>query len=312
MRYRLIGAALLAGLAMPTAAQKTESPEKRIERLEQELHAVQRRVFQGSGPYVSPEISPQAAAPEPAGVPATSALADLTARLDAIEGQLRALTGQGEENANRLRLLEHVATTLQQSVGARLDALEHASPAPAEAAPAAAAAEPTPPPARPSRRQAAAATLPPAEVPAWVSARDDAAATPGPAAAGDAEAAYNAGFHLWEKKRYADAAKALEEVARTYPSDKWSSWAANLAGRSYLDDGKPTAAARAFLANYQANPKGERAADSLYFLGQSLMALKKPADACKAYDELQDVYGQAMRDWLRQRLPAARAEAGCR
>ena len=42
------------------------------------------------------------------------------------------------------------------------------------------------------------------------------------------------------------------------------------------------------------------------------MTLDKPADACKAYDELQDVYGATMRDWLKQRLPAARTQAKCR
>src|SRR3954452_16296371 len=167
MRHHLIAAAALAGVAMPAAAQKPESPEKRIERLEQELHAVQRRVFSGNAPYVAPEVSPRAIAAEPAGVPATSAVADLTARLDSIEGQLRSLTGQAEENSNRLRILEGTATRLQESVGARLDALEHAAAAPAEAAPPQAAAEPPPEPARPTRRTAAAAS-PAAQVPAWV------------------------------------------------------------------------------------------------------------------------------------------------
>ncbi|HEX8376089.1 MAG TPA: tetratricopeptide repeat protein [Geminicoccaceae bacterium] len=307
MRHHWIAAVALAGIAMPAAAQRGESPEKRIERLEQELRAVQRRVFQGGG-YVSPEVSPTSAAPQTSGVPATSAVADLTARLDAIEGQLRALTGQSEENAHRLRTLEATAKRLQDGIGSRLDALEQAAAAPAKAAPEELAEPVAKPAAKPGRRQTAA----PVETrdPAWVSARE---ATPASVVTGEgAENAYNAGFRLWEQKRYADAAKALEDVVRTYPRDRWASWAGNLAGRAYLDSGKPTAAARAFLANYQANPKGERAADSLYFLGQSLMTLKKPADACKAYDELQDVYGQTMRDWLRQRLPVARAEAGCR
>ncbi len=311
MRHIWIAAVALAGVAMPAAAQRGESPEKRIERLEQELRAVQRRVFQ-NGRDISPEVTPQAAAPVQTGVPATSAIADLTARLDAIEGQLRALTGQAEENAHRLRTLENTASRLQESVGSRLDALEQAAAAPARA-PAELAADPErkPEAVKSSRRQTAAA---PAEADAaWVSARDVGATRASvTAAAGSAEDAYNAGFRLWEQKRYTEAVKALEEVVRTYPSDRWASWAGNLAGRAYLDNGRPTAAAKAFLANYQANPKGERAADSLYFLGQSLMALKKPADACKAYDELQDVYGQTMRDWLRQRLPGARAEAGCR
>ena len=82
-------------------------------------------------------------------------------------------------------------------------------------------------------------------------------------------------------------------------------------GRALLDDGKPAAAAKEVLANYQSDPKGDRAADSLYFLGQALMALKKPADACKVYDELQDIYGAGMRDWVKQRLPKARQDANC-
>ena len=75
--------------------------------------------------------------------------------------------------------------------------------------------------------------------------------------------------------------------------------------------GGPDSLALLLLANYQEDPRGERAADSLYFLGQSLMALKKPADACKVYAELQDVYGTTLRDFLRQRLPEARAAAKC-
>jgi TolA-binding protein len=324
MRFQLIAAAALAGAALtaltPAAAQRGESPEKRIERLEQELRAVQRRVFPGNAPYVSPEVGPQPAAPQTFGVPATSAVADLTARLDSIESQLRALTSQGEENGNRIRLLEGTATRLQESVGARLDALEKVATARADATPA--PAEPaTKPAAKPAakpattkggtRRQTAAAASP-GQAPDWVSAREgDAPAAPASASA-SAKAAYDSAYKMWEAKRYSDAAEALEEVVRTWPKDRWASWAGNLAGRAYLDGGRPTVAARTLLANYQSNPKGERAADSLYFLGQSLMALKKPADACKAYDELQDVYGQTMRDWLRQRLPAARAEAKCR
>jgi TolA-binding protein len=307
MRFHLIAAVALAGAAMPAAAQRAESPDKRIERLEQELRAVQRKVFQG-GAMVAPEVGPAATAPIQTGVPATSAVADLTARLDSIEGQLRALTGQSEENSNRLRQLEATASRLQDSVGARLDALEKA------AAPAEAAVEPPAKPSRPTRtgRRDAPALPADGQVPDWVPAGASPASLATTTASGGAEAAYNAGFHLWEQKRYGEAAQALEEVVRTFPRDRWASWAGNLAGRAYLDGGKPTAAARALLANYQSNPKGERAADSLYFLGQSLVALKKPADACKAYDELQDVYGETMRDWLRQRLPAARSEAKCR
>ena len=57
--------------------------------------------------------------------------------------------------------------------------------------------------------------------------------------------------------------------------------------------------------------KGERAPDSLYYLGQALVQLKKPAEACKVYDELQDVYGATLTDGLKTRVAKGRADAKC-
>jgi TolA-binding protein len=71
------------------------------------------------------------------------------------------------------------------------------------------------------------------------------------------------------------------------------------------------AAAAALLANYRPNPKGERAAASLYYPGQALMQLNQPGQACKAYSELEDVYGSSMRAELKRLLPAAKSEASC-
>jgi TolA-binding protein len=293
----------MASVAVPAAAQRAESVDRRLDRIEQELRAVQRRVFPGAnGAVIAPEVDPAARAAQPAGVPASSAVADMNARLDAIEGQLRALTGQSEQNANRLRATEEGLAQLRQAAGSRLDALERADSA-------ARAAAASPPPEIP----------PPVEAPERQAARQAARAAPEPSspppaaarASGEAEAAYNEGFHLWEQKKYAEAQQTLERAARDHSDSKWASWARNLAGRAYLDAGRPATAAKTFLANYQDDPKGERAADSLYFLGQALVSLNKPADACKAYDELQDVYGATMRTWLKQQLPAARSEAKC-
>jgi TolA-binding protein len=305
MRSHLLGLILLAGVAMPAIAQQPgrqpQQIDRRVEKLEEELRAVQRRVFPGGN--VEPEISSAAPQGGQAGPPASSAVADLTARVDALESQLAAITGQAEANGNRLRQIEDSMNRLRESVGARLDVLERgSSPAPA------ASILPSPPP--PAARSAATpgftrATPPPP-------ARSTPAANPAPASAEGAEDAYNEGFHLWEQKRYAEAEQSLEAMARAYPHHRLASWAKNLAGRAYLDEGKPATAARMFLANYQDNPRGERAADSLFYLGQALAKLNKPADACKAYDELQDVYGQSMRDYLKQHLPAARSESHCR
>jgi TolA-binding protein len=304
MRFHLVGMLLLASVAAPATAQRAETAERRIERLEQQLRAVQRKVFPG-GAEIAPEIEPQSVPAGDTGVPASSAIADLTARVDSLEAQLRELTGQVEQNGNRLRQMENAIAQLRDSTGGRLDALERAGAPIAERSPGG------------GKGGLSRPVTPSAELRSDNAAETDAdepPARPAAPSSGDAaaEEAYNAGFRLWEAKRYGDAQQALEAVAKRYPKSKWASWASNLAGRAYLDAGKPATAAKTFLANYQANPKGERAADSLYFLGQALVALDKPADACKAYDELQDVYGSAMRDWLRQRLPEARRQAKCR
>jgi TolA-binding protein len=322
MRFHLLGLVLLAGVAMPAIAQKPETLDRRVGRIEQELRAVQRRVFpNATAPYVAGEIQSQPALPSTSGVPATSAIGDLTARVDALESQLRGMTNQSEENTNRLRLLEQGLAQLRSEYAARLDALERAAAPPAGNAPVGSepATETDDEPARPATRTATGPTRPPRPQPSTGAADSRPNPTgngspPATAAGGGdaAEQAYNAGFRLWEQKRYADAQQALLETGRKYPDSKWASWANNLAGRAYLDDGKPVQAARILLSNYQNNPKGERAADSLFYVGQALMAVGKPEAACKAYDELQDVYGRGLRDYLKQRLPAARAEAKCR
>ena len=302
MRYHLLAALLLAGTAMPAEAQRDRSTEQRIQKLEQELRAVQRKVFPAGN--VEPEIRPQVGAPPVGGMPASTPVADLTARLDAMEAQLARITGQHEENSYKVRQLEESLNKFKGDAEFRLAAIEQSR---------AGAAEPAEEPSAEATPSPAAAPAPArAEAPAPRKA-DLAVADPAEApqpAADEAEEAYLDGFRMWEGGRYAEAAPVLEQMAKKFPKHRRASYAQNLAGRAYLDDGKPATAAKLFLANYQANPKGDRAADSLYFLGQALAKLDKDAEACKVYDELEEVYPN-MRPWLKQRLPQARSEAGC-
>ena len=121
-----------------------------------------------------------------------------------------------------------------------------------------------------------------------------------------------AGYRLWDAKKYPEARTALKAFLAKYPKHRRASYAQNLIGRSYLDEGSPGNAAEAFAANYQTNPRGDRAQESLYFLGQSLMQLKKPADACRVYHEIDDAYGDKVADNLKGRIAAARKEAKCK
>jgi len=262
MRSHLLGLILLAGSASPALAQ--------------------------GQPWVQPE--------QPAGfggVPAPGAVANLQARLDALERQIARLTGQNEESANRIRQLEAQLEAGRKQSDERLARIE-----------AAAAAAP------PVLAKAEAVEIAPGTAPVVID-KTVTVADAKPATTGDAgEDAYVVGFRQWEDKAFGEAQKSLEAMAKKYPKHARASYAMNLAGRAYLDDGKPATAAKVLLANYQANPKGDRAADSLYFLGQALMQLNKPAEACRVYDELTAVYPK-MRDWVKERLPAARQEAKC-
>jgi len=290
MRFHLLGLVLLAGVAMPATAQRTLPLDQRVSRIEQELRAVQRRVFpNGNAQFVEPEIGPQPGS-APGGNISGDALANLSARVDAIEAQLRTLTGQIEESNHRSIALDEQITRLRAELSGRIERLE-APVRPAAVEPPPAVATPT----RPRPAEPAPAATPP---------------RPASTSPDDAEGAYNAGFRLWNEHHYAEAQAALEAAATRFPNSRWTSWIRNLQGRAYLDDNKPATAARILLANYQDNPRGERAADSLYYLGQALTRLNRRPEACRVYDELIQVYSN-MRDEIRRRLPQARNDAHC-
>ena len=287
MRFQIIGFILLACCSVPALAQP-EPVERRVGRLEQEMRAVQRRVFPGgAGAILEPEIRPQANDGTLPGAPAGTAVSDLTQRVDALEAQLARLTGQMEQNSFRVRQLEESLQSFRADVQSRFGELERTQAPPAPPEPAAQAEEAAQAPAQSPASQPAAASTDPAEE------------------------AYLVGYRLWDQRKYAQAQAALEAMAKKYPKHARASYARNLAGRAYLDDNKPASAAKVLLSNYMTNPKGERAADSLLFLGEALVKLNKTVEACKVYDELQDVYGPNMRDFVKTRLPAARAEAKC-
>ncbi|HEX8447547.1 MAG TPA: tetratricopeptide repeat protein [Sphingomonas sp.] len=294
MRIPLI-LSLLATVATPVVAQTSAPVTARVDRLEKEMRAVQRKVFPGGAGYVEPEITAPAA-PVQAGN-ASAPITDLTARVSSMEQELARMTGQVEQNGFRLRQLEEQLTRLRTETGTRLDTLERGG---AGAAP---AALPAPAPAADADPGETAA--PPAPSPAPAAAGSD----------GDsAEAAYLAGYRLWEQKNYADAETALKAFVAKYPQSRRASYAQNLLGRTYLDDGKPAAAAVAFHANYTKNPRGERAPDSLYYLGQALTKLDKPnlPKACEAYDALLREYGGTINQALKDRVAKARTDAKCK
>jgi TolA-binding protein len=326
-RFRIALAALLATAALPALAAEPGTLDQRVDRVEKQLKAVQRKVFPGGdAAFQAPEI----AAPEThvtIGTPASTPLNDLVSRVDALEKTVAQMTGQIEQDEHRLDLLSQQSAQDRQEFATRLKTLEAAAaPAPVTTAPVP-EEEPAavPPPrttapikgkpggATPPIKGAAVAAKPPVK-PAPTMADDttgtDTAAVP---ASGDpAEDAYMAGYKLWTQKKFPQAEASLAAVVKKYPKHKRASYAQNLLGRAYLDDGQPARAAEAFAANYTTNPHGERAAESLYYLGQSLVQLKKPTDACRVYDEFSSAYGDTASASLKARVATARTDAKCK
>ena len=331
-----ISAIALITTALPAAGQDT-SVGKRVEKLEKEMRAVQRSVFPGGAPaFFEGEIAPDAAPGARAG--ATSPITDLTARVDALETQLRSVTGQSEQNAFKLRELERQLAALTADADKRLDALEVPAavvmPTEGSAAPlalpvvtavAAAAAAPS---AQPKPTATLAALTPkPAATPAAVVPKP----TPPPATAvkpsservakvkavsvpatGNAvEDGYSYGYRLWDAKLFPEAQAQLKQVVERSPKHRLASYAQNLLGRSFLDEGKPSLAAVAFYNNYKDRPDGERAPHSLMFMGVALDKLGRKADACKAFRELEEVYGERAPKDVRTEAAAAKTKADC-
>ncbi|TXC69689.1 hypothetical protein FSB78_00945 [Sphingomonas ginsenosidivorax] len=306
----LIGVCAIA--MMPAGALAQSGVEGRVGKLESEMRAVQRKVFPGgAGQLLQPEVSaPQGSTGPGPGSPATSAIADLSSRVASLEQQMAGLTGQIEQNTYKTRQLQEAFDAYKRSNDARMKSVEGgATPratgdtdpgmsAPSTTAAAAAAARPTTRPepvAKPSGSDRARLV--------------DAVEKP---STGDAtEDAYLYGYRLWSAKLYPEAEAQLKKVVADYPKSKRASYAQNLLGRAYLDEGKPSLASMAFYDNYKKMPDGERAPDSLLNLGGALTRLNKPADACKVYDELNDVYGAKMSAAMKADVAKGRTAAKC-
>ncbi|MGN6375884.1 MAG: tetratricopeptide repeat protein [Sphingomonas sp.] len=314
MRTLLAAVLVATGLAAAAPAVAQSNIEMRVDRLESEMHAVQRKVFPGGAGqnYVEPQIAPTQQAPTQPGFGGTgSAFGDLNSRVSSLEQQMSTLTNSVEETQHRLQVMQQDFTEYKRITDQRLAALEGGG---------AAAGPANGPvgggiggPATPAGPRDDAA---PADGPAAAPAGGGTAAVPATAIGkpdtGDAEEdAYIYGYRLWSAKQYPAAEKQLKAVVEKYPDTRRWSFAQNLLGRTYLDEGKPALASMAFYDNYKKMPDGERAPDSLYYLAQALVQLKKPADACKVYGELTDVYGGKISAGMQANIADGRRQAHC-
>ncbi|MBU7581130.1 MAG: tetratricopeptide repeat protein [Porphyrobacter sp.] len=319
------GAVSLVTLAVPATAQDSAA-EARLRKIEAEVRALQRKVFPGGdGKFFEPQIAPGTQAPAPTtgtgpAAPAASAVTDVLVRLDALEQQLQALTARSEEQSNtmaqlelRLAALETAATAPVVAAGTVPAPVPTSQPAPTTTVAAnPAAATPAPRPATPASTPAAtppATTTTAASPSAARLAAVQAITKPQTADAGDDE--YSYGFRLWNAGFFPEARQQLTKYVEQYPNHARISFGRNLLGRAFLDDKMPEDAARWFLKNYQANKAGDRAPDSLLYLGASMIALKDTKRACIALAEFAETYPLIAAGRLASEYQATRAKVKC-
>ena len=300
LRVLFAGAALLV-LSVPAASQNT-NVEGRVTKLEKELKAVQRKVFpDGAGKYFEPDIKNETVVTNGTKTTSGSEVTDLLGRVDALETQLAALTGQVEQHGNSMKAME-----------ARLKAMETEVKSLNASAAAAAKVETILPVVT---TQKPTTTMPVKPVVATASkdkAREAAVAKIERPQTGNAfDDGYNYGYRLWEAKFYPEAQTKLEETVKKFPNHSGTSRTRNLLGRAWLDDGRPSQAAKIFYENYKADAKGERAPESLYFLGESFIEMEKSADACDVFKQLDKAFPTEAAGRLAARLSAGRKKAKC-
>lgn len=304
------GALLAAGLAAlalfgtgatPAAAQTRAEINEKIEKLEAQLRAVQRRVFDDS-PLFEGDGGTERAAPgqgvrrPPAAAGAPNALlADLSLKVDQLERQLRNLTGQIEELQFANRQMAQRLERLEKNFGLRLQALEGGR-AGSEGAQANAGQPggapptgPSPSPSAPEEAGAPSAATPPQGTPAEQ---------------------YDRAYDLLRRGRVGEAEAAFSAFLERHPDHPLAGNAQYWLGETHYVRQDYARAAQAFFAGYQDYGDSSKAPDSLLKLAMTLSALDQTEDACAALDELEERYPGA-EDRIVGRMQAERERLGC-
>ncbi len=310
----------ISAMSLPAMAQDA-NVEGRVVKLEKEMRAVQRQVFPaGAGKIIEPDIkTPDTTAIKSGG----SDTNDLQGRVDALEQQLASLTGQVEKQGNAVRTMESRLKALEsqikeQSASSVNNATVDPDPAPVKTSSAVVKAPVATTKSIPSSTKSLA-PAPTTSGKTAVKAPAKASATRTAAVAkiikpetGDAfDDSYSYGYRLWEASFYPEAQNQLQETIDKWPKKPLSK-VRNLLGRAWLDDKKPATAVKIFYDNYKGDPRGERAPDSLMFLGYALTDLGKNDEACGAFSQLVKAYPlESKGSRISARLAQGKKRAGC-
>lgn len=283
--------------AAPKAGDRLGQLEEQIVDLQVALGTLQTLV-KGGGAVASPGA--------PGGLQPGSG-GDLALRLDVVETQIRALTGQIEQIAGQL-------AGLQARLGGGAAAVAPAQPQgqPAPATPpggqqqgfGTTTVNPGQPGAAAGPGSVQARPLPPVGAPG---AQEQTAA----ASATSAESLYEQAYGHLVNRDYQQAETGFRRLLEAYPQDALAANASYWLGETYYVRGQYRKAANTFLGGYKTYRESAKAADSLLKLSMSLNQLGERDAACATLDELLNRMAQATPQ-LKARASAERRRIGCR
>lgn len=258
---------------VPVAHAQSKDVVNRIDRLENELDTLNRAVYKGEKP--------------PAGAVgggSDAASGELFDRVQAMETEIRDLTGKVEQQSYDMQQMQQKLEALTQDSGMRLDTIEGQL----RNAPQAAAQQPVP------------TGMPPQPVVPMTEVSGGGAVIVDPstmvtgnetgADATDAAGLYEQGFGEIKQQNYDAAEKTFAAFIKKYPDHALSANAYYWLGETYYVRKNYDESSKIFAAAYKKYPDGPKGADNLLKLGMSLAGQGKKDDACIALGQLRKQY----------------------
>jgi len=274
------GLLLITDVDMAQAQNQTQAVSKRLDIVERQLKAVQRKVFTPGSKFPSqPET--QAGGTIPVISDSNIKFADIEARLSQMESQLRQLTGRVEEGNFQVEKLNQKLDVMSRDYEFRFKELEVVN-----------SGKDKPVAVEGAEKQAAiindvADILPP----------------------GSEEQQYSYAQKLVATGQYVKAEKALSEFIKRYPKAPLAGNAQYWLGQTFYVRKMNTKATRAFLEGYNNYPKNAKAPAFLLKIGMSLNAMGEKQDACDAYRELETRFPGSVEN--KNVRPSEAKRAGC-
>jgi tol-pal system protein YbgF len=233
--------------------------------------------------------------PPPGGTgPATT---DLQMRMNALETQLRNVTGQLERTQFQNQQLQQTLQRMNSDLDGRFQMLEkRLSTTPASASPppvpSTFGGNPPPPASAPPPRLDEESEEPVSKSTSSGSHTLGTISSEGPKA-GDPQTMYDAAFLSLRQARYDEAESRLKTFLKANPKHRLAENAKYWLGETYYVRGKFQEAAVSFGEGFQQFPTGSKAPDSLLKLAMSLGSINKKQDACTTLGELKKRFPNA-------------------